>query len=283
VIGAEVGQASITPLYSRLYSQHSPDFRSENAEIKRALDTVCEHTGRRGIWVLDRGGDRGNIIYPLLERKRRFIIRLVGDRNVVYRGNKQVAVELALRCPVPYQERVVKDEGGKEKLYQLAFGYRTVRFPGRNERLSLVVVRGLGQVPMMLLSDVQVRNTRSSVWSIVESYLTRWRIEETIRFIKQSYQLEDIRLLSYGRLQNMMALILAVAYFTMVYLGLRTKLRVLAAHVLTAARRLFGVPDFRFYALADGIREFLFNPRKGFQNINPMSKTHHFQMSLFDP
>jgi len=60
-------------------------------------------------------------------------------------------------------------------------------------------------------------------------------------------------------LHNMMALVLAVAYFAMVYLGIKTKLRVLACHVLKAARRLFGIPDFRFYALADGIREFLFS------------------------
>jgi hypothetical protein len=33
-------------------------------------------------------------------------------------------------------------------------------------------------------------------------------------FIKQCYQLEDIRLLAYIRLQNMMALVMAVAYFT---------------------------------------------------------------------
>ena len=29
----------------------------------------------------------------------------------------------------------------------------------------------------------------------------------------------------------------------------------LAAHLLKAAKRLFGIPDFRLYALADGIRE----------------------------
>jgi hypothetical protein len=42
----------------------------------------------------------------------------------------------------------------------------------------------------------------------------------------------------------------------MVYLNLRTKLRVLTGHVLQAARRVFGIPDFRFYALADGIKAF---------------------------
>ena len=85
--------------------------------------------------------------------------------------------------------------------------------------------------------------------------LTRWRIEESIRFIKQSYDLEDIRVMTYDRLRNMVVLVNAVAFFTAVVLGTRIKLAIFATHLVTAAKRLFGVPDFRLYALADGIRE----------------------------
>jgi len=74
----------------------------------------------------------------------------------------------------------------------------------------------------------------------------------------------------------MMALILAVAYFAMVYLGIKPKLRVLARHVLKAARRLFGMPDFRFYALADGIRELLFGHHKGFKKLHQHAKSRDF-------
>lgn len=81
----------------------------------------------------------------------------------------------------------------------------------------------------------------------------------------------------------MMALILAVAYFAMVYLGLKTKLRVLARHVLKAARRLFGIPDFRFYALADGIRDLLFGRKKGLEGFSQILKTESIQLCLFDP
>jgi hypothetical protein len=87
--------------------------------------------------------------------------------------------------------------------------------------------------------------------------------QETFRFIKQSYQLEDIRLLTYVRLQNMRALALAAAYFTMAYLNLRTQLRVLTGHLLRAARRVFGIPDFRFYALADWDQGASVRPKEG--------------------
>jgi hypothetical protein len=38
-------------------------------------------------------------------------------------------------------------------------------------------------------------------------------VEDTIRFIKQSYNVEDIRVLAYQRLKNMAALVSAAAFF----------------------------------------------------------------------
>ncbi len=46
-----------------------------------------------------------------------------------------------------------------------------------------------------------------------------------------------------------------MAFFTAVVLGTRIKLDIPSTHPLKAATRLFGIPDFRLYALADRIRE----------------------------
>jgi len=92
---------------------------------------------------------------------------------------------------------------------------------------------------------------------VVQAYLTRWRVEDTIRFIKQGYNLEDIRVLTYERLKNMAALVLAAAFLTAVRIGYKRKLQILALHALKASQRIFGIPDFRYYALADGIRPIL--------------------------
>jgi hypothetical protein len=81
----------------------------------------------------------------------------------------------------------------------------------------------------------------------------------------------------------MMALVMAAAYFTMAYLSLRTKLRVLTGHVIQAARRLFGVPDFRFYALADGIKTHLFGQKRGLYGGFPTRDPETGQQMLFSP
>jgi hypothetical protein len=203
--------------------------------------------------VLDRGGDRGELIKPLLKRKLRFIIRLIGDRHLVFRGRGREALDLARGCPMLYAETIVREEKGEEKSSHIEYGFRRVKLPGRNEQLYLVVIKGFGDKPMMLLTNVTVKKSRRQLWFIVSSYLSRWLIEETIRFIKQSYHLEDIRVLDYERLKNLVALVLAAAYFSAVWLGESLKPTVLATRVAQVAKRFFGVPDFHYYALADGI------------------------------
>jgi hypothetical protein len=283
VIGAETGKHEVLPLYHRLYSQRSPDYQSENIEILTAIETISQASEGRGVWVMDRGGDRDKLLFPLIKNNRKFLVRLNQGRHLISQGRARDDLEIARGCPMLYLETIIKEDGGHARCLRLEFGLRPVTLPGRPEALSLVVVRGLGEDPLMILTNVPLKKTRKSLWWAVQSYLTRWTIEETFRFIKQSYQLEDIRLLTYVRLQNMMAFILAAAYFTMVYLNFRTKLRVLSGHLLQAARRVFGIPDFRFYALADGIKAYLFGQKRGLSGCFSGRDPESGQRWLFSP
>jgi len=252
-VACEPGKRRVIPLHGRLWSADAPDFKSENVQLLAVVDTIRKATGGRGIYVLDRGGDRGKLINPLLRKKLRFIIRLVGDRHLRVRGRNYEAKDLARRCKMLYAETIVKEVRGEEKVYHIEYGFRPGKFPGRDEQLYLVVVKGFGKEPMMLLTNVAVKRNRKQVEFIVSGYLSRWLVEETIRFIKQSYRLEDIRVLDYERLRNLVALVLAATYFSAVWLGESLKLKVLSTRVAQVAKRFFGVPDFHYYALADGI------------------------------
>jgi len=253
VVACEQGESRIVPLYQKLYSAKAEGFESENAEILAALDMISEAVGGRGIWVVDRGGDRIKLLRPMLAEQKRFIVRLRGDRHLLFRGHMRRGREIAQGCPMHYAEHIVKESSEGEKGHHIQYGYRKVKLPGRDEQLYMVVVKGFAREPMMLLTNLPMRKRRGTLWQVVGGYLTRWRIEEAIRFIKQSYNLEDIRVLSYQRLKNLVALVLAAAYFTACYLGYNLHAAVLARCAIKASRRLFGVAPFRYYALADGI------------------------------
>jgi len=259
VTGAEVNGSEIVPLYQKLYSAEAKDFTSENAEVLAAVDLIRTHTQGRGIWTIDRGGDRKKLLEPLLDRGERFVIRSTGKRTVIDRRKLQGSVaEVAGRCRLRHQARVIKIQDGKEKAYDLRYGAESIRLPGRAEQLWLVVIAGFGEAPLMLLTNLPIGAKDSqSLWWIVQIYLTRWKIEETFRFIKQSYNLEDIRVMKYQRLKNLVMLVTAVAYFAATFLGQQMKLRILCEKLMIISQRFFGIPPFRFYALADGIRRIL--------------------------
>jgi len=119
----------------------------------------------------------------------------------------------------------------------------------------MLVVEGFGNKPMMLLTTEPLKRKRKVLYRVLVYYLKRWSIEETIRFIKQTYDLENIRVLKYSRLRNMMGLLLAVFYFIAAKLDTSQKLKIMAGHVLKQAKRVFGVPDFKYYALGDGLSD----------------------------
>ena len=257
ITGAEVNGSEIVPVYQKLYSAEAQEFLSENAEVLAGVDLVRAHTQGRGIWAVDRGGDRKKLLEPLLDRGERFVIRSTGKRFVVDRKNmKRSVAELGGKCRLRYQARIVKIQDGQEKSYDLRYGVERIRLAGRDEPLHLVVVAGFGEEPMLLLTNaLKGAPDSQSLWWIAQIYLTRWKIEETFRFIKQSYNLEDIRVMKYQRLKNLVVLVTAAAYFAATFLGQKMKLRILCEKLLIISQRFFGIPPFRFYALADGIKK----------------------------
>jgi hypothetical protein len=258
VIASEVDSNEITPLYYSLYSQKSPDFDSENVEIIKAFNQVGKAVQNRGIWVIDRGGDRDDLYESLLKNKRDFIIRLVGSRHLISQGKPLRSLWLAYACRLPYENSIIKIIEGKEVRFHIRYGFMPVHLPELKKPLTMVVIKGFGGQPMMLLTSLQIDSKQKDLWFIISAYLKRWSIEETIRFIKQTYDLENIRVLKYVRLQNMMALLLAVFYFVAIILDQTQKLTVMAGHVLKCAKRVFGIPDFKYYALGDGLSNIFF-------------------------
>lgn len=260
-IACENGCRRIVPLMLRLWSSVHPEYMSENDEVCQVIGQIASTTNNRGIFVYDRGGDGDNMFRFYIDHGYDFIVRLVGDRNLLNWGGKtkdsQVLAEtLARQCTMKYEDSVLYKSHNKVHNIRIKYGSMPVRLPVRPDaELHLVVVKWpRGEKPMMLLTTLNAVRTRQALWQVVQGYVTRWRVEETIRYIKQSYRLEHMRLLDYQRLKNMAALVVAVAYFAAAWLGKKVKLEALANHVAKVSRKMFEVPEFFYYAIADGLR-----------------------------
>jgi hypothetical protein len=279
-VAADVEHKKVIPLYLEAYSQEAREFTSENHQLFKVIDTVGSHIGPKGIYAIDRGGDRGKLYDKFLEKgkEKRFVIRLEKTRDLIHKGVKKNCHLLATMLPCPYETVIIKYEDGKEEKVTVSYNALPVRLPGRDYPLFLVVVKGFGKEPMMLLTSCPINlKSKEAIWRIVEIYLTRWKCDESFRYIKQCYNLEDIRVRHYTSIRNMVVLVLAVAYFASVYLGDNLKLKMLVERIYLVSKRFFGVPTFFNYAIADGLYNLLFPDKTGI-NEAIKAKKPEFQL-----
>ena len=149
---------------------------------------------------------------------------------------------MATTLPMPHESVLVVYDEGKEKRRAVRYHAVAVKLADYGHALYLVVVKGFGPKPMMLLTSCAVdMKKKESIWKIVEYYLARWKCDESFRYIKQCYNLEDIRVRSYISIRNIVVLVLAVSYFAAVYLGQNIKLKLLIERVFLISKRFFGI------------------------------------------
>ena len=277
VIAANVNEEHLMPLYNELYSHKAKDFGSENQQIFRALRKVTRRLKSKGIWAMDRGADRKEIVEELDRLKAKYVIRCRGDRLVKTRQGRWLSIrEIAKRTKSDRRYKVTVDEQGHKEEKEITLGVRKdVSVEG--VRMDIVVVRGFGRQPLMLMTNVDKEPE-----DLLDIYLTRWKCEESFRFLKQEYHLEDVRVRSYTALRNTIAIMHAVFYFLSVYLHRGLRVSILLDKILEKAKRFFEVPVFKHYAIADGIYRLLFNQRWIAGNLEELPQDKKQYIFTFD-
>jgi hypothetical protein len=150
----------------------------------------------------------------------------------------------------------------QEQKKAISVGQVAVCSPFNHAWSWLVVVKGYSEEPLMSLTNPRV--DRHGAMRILEMYLTQWKCEASCRFIKRTYNLEDVMVFNYTALKNTVVLAQAVFYFVSAELGKKLKLNILLKKIYEKAKRFFEIPDFRQYAIADGIYRILFVSNTGF-------------------
>lgn len=289
VTAANLEHNKIVPVYCEAFSSKEEGYVSITEKIKSAIDKVVKRTGTAGVWAIDRQGDCNDIVAHFISTQLKFVTRLKLNRWLLVRNKNGgivpvQAARLGVHAATPYKASITKIDDGKETVINIEFGIAPVALydtPG--QWLNALIVTGFGQHPMILLTNKQPdSNEPKDVYKIVEIYLTRWKCDECYRYIKQSYNLEDIRVRSYNGIRNMAAIVHAIAYFTSVYMGMNLKMKLMVQKVFILSKRFFGIPTFYHYAMADGIYELL---KKTYTGINkhkpPDDSAEYIPLSLF--
>ena len=288
VTAANIAHDRIVPLYCEAYSSEADDYPGGSEKIIEIVQEVKRYIGNKGTWAIDRQGDDIDIIRGFTNEKLDFVVRLTSKRYLHFGNNtnRQVKAErIHNHVKIPYKAHIYITKDGKEDFIHLEYGAITVALPEYPDTwYTLVVIKGFGKIPMLLLTNKQLNiHDNKQLWQIVDIYLTRWKCDECYRYIKQSYNLEDFRVMSYNSIRNITAFVHAIAYFTSIYLGISLKLKIMVQKIFILSKRFFGIPTFYNYAMADGIFELLKYAKKGIIEYKSRIGPHHgtFQLSLF--
>lgn len=154
------------------------------------IERIVSALGNRGIWVLDRGNDSLSFYHDLRHSlKVRFIARARENRQVIL---VKTGERVALR-DLPDGRHAIHLLGTKQNTVDPDVYILVVkRLKKHREPLRLLMNLGWDE-----FSDTQ----------IVTMYLKRWGIENIFRSAKVCFGLEKVRVLSFRKLKNIVALV----------------------------------------------------------------------------
>jgi len=267
---ASVSRKNPIPILMEPFSHEQPLCPGQNPIIIEAVRRVFELTEKRGVLVVDRGGDARALLEDWIDHDYRFVVRLRGDRDLLrfYEGfggavttvqtrreGQWVRVEarhLAERLPTPHRTWRTVKRRGKVILRFSQVGWVKVRLPGRDKTLTMVVARSAGSdVPFMLLTSLPVESLEDAR-RVLGYYARRWECEEGIRFLKSEVHLERIRTFHWTAICRLVLLcVLVMLYLT----WMLERKPTLADRLIALGQPLPDEPDFLLYRLLTGLTE----------------------------
>lgn len=264
----------IIPLYSEIYSldHEGKDCVSENSKLLGITDMVQE-IHPEAVYVIDRGGDRTEIMKQLIKDGKLFVIRGQEQRSLRLHKDGEKKTNIKTIAQKVNLCHVYKSQRSGE---QFAVGVRRVYLD--NIPLWLVASkRSAGGFSWYLTN---VTGTRTEIMdTVLEAYGLRWRIEEYHRQIKQDYSLERLCVRSYQAIKNMGVLVMLAASFC-AQLPEHIMITLLAVSNQLPRKRLRDIPKYPYYKIIAAVAYILQLTEKRSYKPLHVRKRDYFQLKL---
>jgi hypothetical protein len=252
------------------------------------IGSIRDSLGVKGVRVCDRYFDSKHYIREFDGHDEEYVIRAKVNRNLLRVENGKAVpgkvniVALAKGCKTRFPVRMRYWKNGEWKPAKtVRIGCRKVFLPCINKVVTMVVIKGFGKLPMMLLTNLNMGQRNHLLMErVLKIYRARWICEEFIRFVKCEYSMEDIRCLNYQALKNTLGFLLLVTNFISKHIGYSRKIEPMKIKIITKAKAIFEKnAKLLLYRIAAGIRELLENV-SGLFNKTAKGLDDELQMEL---
>lgn len=192
------------------------------------------------------------------EKKHQFVIRLDDERKLLFKGKKRSVEEVANSRKGKISMKLLFDDNEKQ---EVMISYTKATLPFNKKEYTLVIVYGLGENPMKLLTNINIES-KEYVINVVRLYFTRWRIEEYFRGKKQEYDFENMRVRTLESMNNL-NMMLTIHLGHMAILANDIDERLLTIKIIYASKSLKQSPIIWLSQIAKGVKNILAYAHKG--------------------
>lgn len=267
-------------LYSKLYSTISKNFISENTETingEEKVIKVLNEYNRKPIFIRDRGYDSNEYLKKDIKEDNKFVTRLIGTRMLLFKDKLRKVLDVAVERKGKIATKLMYKGENKE----CSISYTRVKLPAyKSKEVSLVIIYGLSEEPMLLLTNLEVKDKESAEY-IVRLYFLRWRIEEYFK-TKKSYNWENSLVRSIYSMNNLNKL-LTYSMFYLATIIEKLDTSFYSNIVLERAKSLKEKFIVYLSIISRGIKEVLKYARTGikeWQNIKTREKFKQLKLNL---
>ena len=187
------------PVYSKIYSSKSKDFKSANTETYKSIDAFRECVKRKSLMVFDRGYDDHKLFDYVINGGDDLLVRLKKNRVFLFKGKMKKAEDSYHSHKGKIKMKLIF-EGEEKEVY---LSYTRVILPIDKRKYTLIYVYGLSEKERFILLTNKEIEEASDAIKLVRIYMDRWRIETYHRSIKDEYKYEDMRVRSLKAINNL--------------------------------------------------------------------------------
>ena len=281
ITATQPGEANPTIMANTIFSKTATPDATITGETQGMLSRIRAEHGSSGVRTCDRFFDSKSYYKFFTAADEDYVIRAKTNRRLFAVSNnrivpdKQDIVTLAEGCKTPLKCQVKKWKNGEwQSTVTVKVGSRKVFLPCINKIITLVVVKGFGKIPMMLLTNIDVSSKNLILLQrILQIYRARWACEEYIRFVKASYTMEDVRCLCCQALKNTLAFLTFANDFVTRHLGRNEAIKPMRIKILARAQAVFeDHAKLHLYRLCAGIECLLQSIPAGYRQMSSNSK-----------
>ena len=233
------------PLLLDIYSTKESGFKSSNIESFGLVSKIHEKVGNKGLWVMDRGYDRGEVLRYFLDRSLHFMMRINDTRSIYVRGKRKIIKEIAYKI----DRRLQFGNYGKFGKLRCELSIN-----GKKYEATIICYKDRrNKEPMLLLTNGWIKSAKE-IKRRIRGYFRRWGVEESYRFEKQGFGVEKSIVRNYKRTKTLIGITL-LSWLLLIKINESPKLK---EKVLKEARmeknKRKQRPKFIYYRLLKGVQ-----------------------------